>query len=162
MHQYDTDSEHEYLDGQKDFRQIFKMNAFRSLVPILTNLQLGKIKDLVSPIELLQAVKVISIFFGNSMPYFTSILCQECKIKGEELNFGLATEITNEWNQDRVISVDEALFAIHKPSEYINLCENFNPEQRDYEIYEWTVNKKTFKKKLNPFIEKNIYGLFQN
>jgi len=135
---YDTDSEHEYLDGQKDFRQIFKMNAFRSLVPILTNLQLGKIKDLVSPIELLQAVK-------------------ECKIKGEELNFGLATEITNEWNQDRVISVDEALFAIHKPSEYINLCENFNPEQRDYEIYEWTVNKKTFKKKLNPFIEKNIY-----
>ena len=58
--------------------------------------------------------------------------------------------------------MDEALFAIHKPSEYINLCDTLNPTERDYEIYEWTLNKKTYKKKVNPFIEKDIYGLFQN
>ena len=137
------------------------MKAIKSLVPILTNLQLGKNKELVSPVELLQAVKVI-FFSDSSIPYYNSLLHQECKIKGEELNFGLATEITNEWNQNRVINVDEALFAIHKPSEYINLCDTLNPTERDYEIYEWTLNKKTYKKKVNPFIEKDIYGLFQN
>ena len=49
------------------------MKAIKSLVPILTNLQLGKNKELVSPVELLQAVKVI-FFSDSSIPYYNSLL----------------------------------------------------------------------------------------